>query len=93
MKQDTKFFKKLTKINGPHVQLPNNELISATSQGESPLSNDLSPAAKSNVLRKLKSSNLISIGQLCDDGCSIILDKSRMSALKNDKILLEGTRN
>ena len=46
MKQDTKILKNVTKINGPHVKLPNNELISATSQGELPLSNDLSSAAK-----------------------------------------------
>ena len=45
------------------------------------------------VLPKLKSSNLISIGQLCDDGCSILLDKAKMLAFKNNKLILKGFRN
>ena len=94
MKKDDKILKNLTKIDGLRVQLPNNELISATVQGELPLSKYLSPTAKrAMVLPKLKSSNLISIGQLCDDGCSIILNKSKLLAFKNNKIILKGTRN
>ena len=46
MKKDDKILKNLTKIDGPRVQLPNNELISATVQGELPLSKYLSPTAK-----------------------------------------------
>ena len=45
------------------------------------------------VLPKLTSANLISIGQLCDDGCSIILDKTNMVAIKNNTIILKGKRN
>ena len=93
--QKIKIFLKIQKNRrGPSVQLPNNELIMATEAGELPFGDELSPTAKRvMVLPKLTSANLISIGQLCDDGCSIILDKTNMLAIKNNTIILKGKRN
>ena len=83
-----------SKINGPPVQLPNNEVIRATEKGELPLDPVLSPTARTAmVLPKLKSSNLISIGQLCDDGCSITLNKHTLKVHKNNKVIMKGIRN
>ena len=42
------------------------------------------------VLPKLTSSNLISLGQLCDDNCEILLNKNEMKAIKNNKVILKG---
>ena len=76
------------------MQLPNNKLIAATIEGELPLSEHLSSTAKkAMVLPKLKCSNLILIGQLCDDEYSIILDKKKTIAFKNNKVILKGIRN
>ena len=79
---------------GPSVLLPNNELISSTEKGQIPLSALLSKAAKTaSILPKLESSSLISLGQICGDGCAILLDKQRLTAFKDNQIVLQGIRN
>ena len=94
MEEHKNVLSKNKKFNGPPVQLPNNEIICATEKGELPLDPSLSASARTAmVLPKLRSSNLISLGQLCDDGCSITLNKHTMKAIKNKKVVLEGTRN
>ena len=35
----------------------------------------------------------MSIGQLCDDGCSIVFNERNLVAIKNNKVILQGTRN
>ena len=45
------------------------------------------------ILPGLHSSNLISLGQLCDDGCSVLLSSSTLSAIKDNKVILRGYRN
>ena len=58
------------------VTLPNAEPISSTLKGTIPLTSKLtSKARQATVLPNLHSSSLISLGQLCDDDCKIILDK------------------
>lgn len=92
--KDKEVLKNTTKINGPAVKLPNDELIYATEQGDLPISTQLSTTAqKAMILPNLHSSSLISIGQLCDDGCSILLDKNKLWAIKNNIKILEDTRN
>ena len=71
--------KYLTDVNispGPTVTLPNNEKISSTEQGRLPLHSNLSSTAiTAAILPGLQSSSLISLGQLCDDDCDILLNK------------------
>ena len=45
------------------------------------------------ILTKLKSASLISMGQLCDDDCLVVLSKKKLAVVKNNKIVLRGTRN
>ena len=45
------------------------------------------------VLPSLKRSSLISLGQLCDNDCRVILDKKKLYIDKDDKLVLEGNRN
>ena len=92
--QDKTVLNNIKNCIGPSVLLPNNELISSTSRGQLPLSSELSNAAKTAmILPKLTSSSFISLGQLCDDDCAILLNKKTLLAIKNNKIILKGTRN
>ena len=74
---DKDVLKNTQTISGPVVQLPNNTTIQATESGELPLHNSLTATVRQAfILPKLKSANLIYIGQLCDDDCNIVLNKS-----------------
>lgn len=54
------------------IILPNETIAQPTNCGQTPPSSTLSTVAKDAVIViKLKSSSLISLGQLCDDGCKI----------------------
>ena len=45
------------------------------------------------MLPHLKSASLISLGQLCNDNCNIVLNKTKLFVLKNNQLLLQGYRN
>ena len=45
------------------------------------------------VLPGLKSSSFLSLGQLCDDNCNILLTKHHLHTIKNGKEILRGYRN
>jgi len=79
---------------GSSVMLPDAGTITPTLKGQLRLSKELSSQAlRATALPALKSSSLISLGQLCDDDCTVILNKKKLLAVKNDKIILEGHRN
>ena len=79
---------------GPTVQLPNSESITATETGQLPLSNTLSTEAKkAHVLDELLSASLLSLGQICDDNCNIVLTKEKLIIYKDNNIIATGTRN
>ena len=61
--------------NKPSVILPDSDTIAPLKKGVLPLSSKLPIAAKmTTVLPYLKNSSLISLGQVCDDKCTVILD-------------------
>ena len=92
--RDKRVLEDIEKCLGPSVILPNNELIASTERGQIPLSSLLTKEAKTaSILPKLASSSLISLGQICDDGCAVLLDKTRLTAFKGDQIVLQGIRN
>ena len=85
---------KLTHIyNGPKALLPNNTMISPSSQGFLPFSELSKSATKALVYPNLKNESLLSIGQLCDDNCRAIFEKDIMYITKENKIILQGKRN
>ena len=45
------------------------------------------------VLPELKSSSLISLGQLCDNNCTVILTKTKLVVFKENAIVLQGFCN
>ena len=92
--QDKEVLNKIEKYQGPSVLLPNNATIASTERGQLPLSSLLSKEAKTaQILPQLASSSLISLGQLCDDNCVILLHKKVLLAIKNKEIVLKGIRN
>ena len=74
--------------------LPDVGTIELTLQGQLFLSKKLSAQSQwPTALPKLRSSSLVSLGQLCDDNCTIVLDKTKLVAIKNDEIILRERRN
>ena len=76
------------------VLLPNANTITSSKQGILPLSSLLSTQAKKAlVLPQLQSSSLISLGQLCDDDCTVQLNKHFLKVFKNKNLIMKGIRN
>ena len=81
-------------FQGAKVTLPNNVSIQSTEKGNIPFSSKLSASAKdASILPGLESSSLVSLGQLCDDDCEILLNKKSLFVIKENELILEGYRN
>ena len=88
------FLSKNHTVNGPHVTLPGGESLKSTEEGYLPLSPLLlSNAKKVSIIPKLTSSLLILLGQLVNDGCTTVLDKHILTAIKTKNIVLRGILN
>ena len=87
-------FKNITPIPSSIVGLPD-ELASEINQaGDTSVHKIFSnEAQKGYILDNLKSVTLVSAGQLCDDGCKVILEKHDATIIKNDHVVLKGKRN
>jgi len=86
----------------PTVKLPDGSTISATHAAELPLPNVLSKQATLAYSFPTMSNPLISIGQLCDDGCTAIFTASKCYVVKENALdtssleslsILQGDRN
>ena len=87
-------FNKHKKYDGPSIQLPDNGMIVADRKGILPLSDELSNEAKTAmILPNLRSASLISMGQLCDDGCDVHFNEHALIVMKNKKVVMRGIRN
>ena len=74
------------------IMFPDGDLIAGNKKGDVPLHPDISSTARqTEILPHLKSSSLISLGRLCDDGCKIELTKEELIATKNNKVVLVET--
>ena len=85
--------KKLTKT-GPKVRLPNNSVITSTTEGYLPFNNLPKNATQAHIFPDIKSASLLSIGQLCDSNCTAIFTKTDLTVLNeaHDPVL-NGIRN
>ena len=91
---DEECLKDIETCIGPAVILPNKQTILATKSGTLPLHHNLSNRAKkATILPGLKSTSLISLGQLFDDDCDVLLQKQKMFVVKDKHIIMQGTRN
>ena len=92
--EDAQCLKNIERIPTSYVGLPDKSLGTITKQGNMTLHPLLSREANTGyVLDNLKSASLLSAGQLCDDGCKIILDENKATIVKDGHVLLEGKRN
>ena len=93
--QDSTCLSNVTPLtHGPRAKLPNNEYIYPIARGLLPTLSSLSTSARSSlVYPALKNASLLSIGQLCDNGCLALFDKNFLWILHNKKLLLKGRRN
>ena len=76
--------------NGPIVTLSNNETIRTTHKDDLPFATHLSPQVTKVSHFPYLHNNLISVGQLCDNGCTVTFDKTKMTVSNNSKPLFYG---
>ena len=67
---------------GPRVNFPNGATSIATHKGQLPFPYVSSTGKSAYVLPDLTSANLISVGQLCDDGCEVLFKKENAVVTK-----------
>ena len=80
--------------NGPLAMLPDQRLIKPSHSGHLTLSPHLSSeATHALVYPGIHNESLISIGQLCDDGCIATFTKDTLKVCKGDHLILTGKRN
>jgi len=79
--------------NGPNATLPNDDVIQATCEGFLPFKNLAKQATKAFIYPDLSNESLLSIGQFCDDDCIAVFTKTSVYIVKNNKLIVEGTRN
>ena len=80
-------------MHGPIVNLPNNECMASNEGGYLPFPGLSNKARTANIYNNLQSASLISVGQLCDNGCIVAFDNQAVYAIKNGNIILQGYRN
>jgi hypothetical protein len=70
-------------------------ILRSTKKGTLPIiSSSLSTTSTTaNILPGLKSASLIALGKFCDDGCNVILNDNTCYVMKNNTVILRGTRN
>ena len=73
---------------GTSVMLPDASSLISVASAHLPLSNDLTPTATKTALFDNLLSSLISLGQLCDGNCTVVLKNKNLLAIKNDKVVL-----
>ena len=79
--------------NGPEISLPNQQKIKTTATANIPFRQFSHAATKTYLLKDLQKTNLISLGQLCDDNCFVVLTKKKLYVCKDKQLLLQGYRN
>ena len=85
----------LCEDNGPEAITPTLETIKATKSGMLPLGiTSLGKnARKTHVFDTLGSASLISVANMCDDGCHVVFNKNNVFITKDNKVIIKGNRN
>ena len=78
-------------INGPEAILPDGSTIQASQQGNITFQHNVK--LPSLIYPKLTSESLLSIGQLCDQGCIAKFSEKALHVFKNGELILSGQRN
>ena len=84
--EDDECLTNITSVPATFVGLPDKKVIEITKKGDLTLSKDLGQDAQTGyILKDLKSANLISIGQLADDGCRTDINKQQLVVKKQEE--------
>ena len=75
------------------VMLPDNSVLNSTHSGTFSIPQLSSTATTAHILPALSDTSLLSLGQLADDGCLILLNKHFLKVFKNFDLILQGFRN
>ena len=90
--QHVKYLEQVESLeDGLEAVLPDSTTIKASASGNLPLHENLN--IKGLVYPHLNNISLLSIGQLCDNGCIAIFDKKLLHIIKNGKLVLNGKQN
>ena len=87
------FYQKAKSEQPISVTLPNNSIITSTHQAPLNIPQLSADANKAHIFPQLQSANLISIGQLCDDNCTVTFTKHNVNVTKNQQSIITGQRN
>jgi len=79
--------------SGITVLLPNNATMQATHTGQLHIPGLSEKARTTHIFPTLASGSLLSIGQLCDEGCTATFTKNKLYVYKDGKIILQGQRS
>ena len=79
--------------DGIRVLLPNNEVIESTHKANINIPTLPPAATEAHLFPSLASGNLLSVGQLCDHGCTAQFDKDTATISFQNHPILRGTRN
>ena len=93
--EDRNILKQLKTVDkGPRAVLPNKKSISPTHTGALSLHQRISRNASSAlVYPDISNESLLSVGQLCDDGCLAVFTDEHVYITKQNELLLKGDRN
>ena len=75
------------------MTLLDDTILQSTHSGYLPLQSLSSTATKAHILPGLNRNSLLSLGQLADDGCMILLNNKYMHVFKIFNEILRGFRN
>ena len=91
---DTSALKNIKNIQqGPKILLPNGSKIEIKQQGKLKIPEAPNIDQEVNIVPKLTSASLLSVGKFMDDGCEAYFTKDRAIILKANKPILQGFRN
>ena len=90
---DAKYLTRVEEDSSVTVTLPNDMHMTSSLSGDL-LLNTLPPEArKAHVFNELTSWSLLSLGVLCDAGCTAILSSDKLRVNMFDKVILNGYRD
>jgi hypothetical protein len=78
--------------NGIAVSLPDGALIRISHTGTLPVPGLPISACRAHVFPYLQYHSLLSVGQLCDHGCKAVFTHSKVTIIRDDLVMLTGTR-
>ena len=78
--------------NNITVGLPNGESLKSSKECLLDIPTLPLPARRAHILPELANNSLLSIGQMCDEGCVATFTQEKVTIQKNNKIILTGDR-